>query len=113
MITAEQIANRFKIESRIMKLMLYTLFCLILADGVLTEFLVTNGYGIEANPLLRTLVDQNTLIPIKALGAFFVTLFLWFRYNSSPRIVHTVTVGAMICYTAIVYWNIVVFLVSL
>jgi len=84
---------------------LYALFAAIVVDGLLTEFLVTGGYGSETNPLLQSLVGQEWFLPIKIAGGFLATSFLWIKYNAAPKRVHTVIVVALAFYTVIVYWN--------
>ena len=104
--TAEFIAA----ESNKMRLMLYTLFCLIVADGLLTDFLVSNGYGFEANPFLQTWVTQDLFLYAKILVAFLVTMFLWVKYRYKPRLTFNFTVVSLVFYTCIVYWNSFAFL---
>jgi hypothetical protein len=93
------------IENRTVRCALCALFCAVVVDGLITEFLVTNGYGSEINPLLTVLVGGSAFLHIKIAGAFLVTLFLWIKYNADPRPVYITTVVALTFYTAIVYWN--------
>jgi len=99
-----------RIESRTVRYTLYVLFGIIVADGLLSQFLVTGGYGLEVNPLLVTLVGREPFLAIKISGAFLSTLLLWIKYNTKPRLVYTITVVALGFYTTIVYWNLFVFL---
>ena len=98
------------IESRTVRYTLYTLFGIIVADGLISQFLVTGGYGLEINPLLTSWVGGESFLGIKISAAFLATLFLWTKYNSNPRLVYTITVVALGFYTIIVYWNLFVFL---
>jgi len=100
------------IESRTVRYTLYVLFGIIVADGLLSQFLVTGGYGSEINPLLMSLVGQESFLGIKISGAFLATLMLWIKYNASPRLVYTITVVALGLYTTIVYWNLFVFVLT-
>jgi hypothetical protein len=93
------------IENRTVRCALCALFCTVVADGLLTEFLVTGGYGSELNPLLVALIGGRSFLAVKMAGAFLVTLFLWIKYNADPTRVYRVTVVALAVYTAIVYWN--------
>lgn len=90
----------------------YALFGIIVADGVISQFLVTGGYGSEGNPFLTSLVGGESFLIIKIAAAFLVTLFLWIKYNASPRLVNTVAVVALGFYTALVYWNLFAFLLT-
>lgn len=49
----------FYVKSQKMRLTLYTLFGLVTADGLLTKFLVTNGYALEVNPFLQAWVGKD------------------------------------------------------
>ncbi|MFC1904087.1 DUF5658 family protein [Chloroflexota bacterium] len=90
--------------------MLYTLFGLIAADGLITKYLVTNGYGLEWNPFLQTWVSQHVFLAIKVSGAFLVTTLLWIKYTKKPKIVYMFTLVCLTFYTSIVFWNLFVFL---
>ena len=107
---ALKIPKHLHIENRAVRYALCALFAAIVVDGLLTQFLVTGGYGSETNPLLQSLVGQESFLPIKISGGFFATSFLWIKYNAAPKRVHTVIVVALAFYTAIVYWNLFVFL---
>jgi hypothetical protein len=93
-----------------MRLMLYTLFGLITADGLITKFLVTNGHALEINPFLQAWVSQDMFLAIKVSGAFLATLFLWIKYTRKPKIIYMFTLAFLIFYTIIVFWNLFVFL---
>lgn len=90
--------------------MLYTLFSLIVADGLITEFSVTNGYALEVNPFLQAWVGQETFLAIKVSGAFLVTVLLWIKYNRKPKLISTAIAVFLVFYTGIVFWNLSVFL---
>jgi len=104
-----QAPRSLHIESRTVRLTLLVLFGLIVADGLLSQFLVTGGYGSEGNPLLASLVGGESFLAIKIAAALLVTLFLWIKYNTNPRLVFRVAVVALGFYTAILYWNLLAF----
>jgi hypothetical protein len=95
-----------------MRLMLYTLFSLIVADGLITQFLVTNGQAIEGNLFLQAWVGQEMFLAIKVSGAFLITLFLWMKYNAKPKLIYIFTAIVLAFYTSIVFWNVSVFLMT-
>jgi len=97
------------IESRTVRYTLYVLFGIIVADGLLTQFLVTGGYGFEANPFMAPLVGGESFLAIKISAAFLATLLLWIKYNTRPKLVYTIAVVALGLYTTIVYWNLFAF----
>jgi hypothetical protein len=100
------------IESRTVRYTLCVLFGIIVADGLISQFLVTGGYGSEGNPLLMSWVGGESFLGIKISGAFLATLLLWIRYNARPRLVSTVAVVALAFYTTIVYWNLFAFVLA-
>ncbi len=110
---ASKVPKYFRIESRAVRYTLYTLFGIIVADGLITEFLVTGGHGSEVNPLLAPLVGGESFLAIKISAAFLATLLLWIKYNTKPRFVYTIAVVALGLYTTIVYWNLSVFIFML
>lgn len=107
-----RVPSFLRIENRTVRYTLCVLFGIIVADGVISQFLVTGGYGSEGNPFLMSLVGGESFLPMKIAAAFLVTLFLWVKYNASPRLVNTVAVVALGFYTALVYWNLFAFLLT-
>jgi len=107
-----KVPESLNIKNYTMRLMLYALFGIIVADGLITEFVVTNGHGAEVNPFLRAWVGQEMFLAIKVSGAFLVTLLLWIQYNVKPRLVYIITLVFLAFYTSIVFWNLFVFLTS-
>ena len=104
-ISALKVPKFFHIESRTVRYTLYTLFCVIVADGLITQFLVTGGQGSEANPFLAAWVGHGWFLLIKVAGAFLATLLLWINYNRKPRLVYAITVIFLAFYTVVVFWN--------
>jgi hypothetical protein len=107
---ALKVPKVFHIESRTVRYTFYALFCIIIADGLITKFLVVGGYALEVNPFLRAWVSQELFLAIKISGAFLATLLLWIKYNVKPRLVYTITVVFLAFYTAVVFWNLFAFL---
>ena len=107
-----KVSESFRIESRTVRYLLYTLFGVIVADGLITQFLVTGGHGSEANPLLRAWVGHGSFLIIKVGGAFLATLLLWINYNKKPKLVYIITVVFLVFYTVIVFWNLFVYFLA-
>jgi hypothetical protein len=107
---ALKVPKSLHIENRTVRYTFYALFCIIVADGLITRFLVIGGHGLEVNPFLRTWVGQGWFLAIKVSGAFLATLLLWINYNIKPRLVYTITVVFLAFYTIVVLWNLFVFL---
>ena len=109
---AFKVPESLHIENRTVRYILYVLFGIIVADGLLTQFLVTGGYGFEANPFMAPFVGEGSFLAIKISAAFLATLLLWTKYNAKPKLVYTVAVVALGLYTAIVYWNLFAFAIA-
>jgi hypothetical protein len=109
---ASKIPKPFRIESRTVRHTLYALFGVIVADGLITQFLVTGGYGSEANPFLRAWVGHGWFLAMKVSAAFLATLLLWINYNKRPRLVYAITVVFLVFYTVVLFWNLFVFLLT-
>jgi len=107
-----KIPKAFHIESRTVRYTLYALFCIIVADGLITQFLVTGGHGTEANPFLRAWVGQGSFLALKGSGAFLATLLLWINYSARPKLVYVITVAFLAFYTIVLLWNLLVFLLT-
>lgn len=109
---ALKVPKSFHIESRTVRYTFYSLFCVIVADGLITEFLVAGGHGSEVNPFMRALLVQGWFLAIKVTAAFLATLLLWINYNARPRPVYIITAVFLAFYTIILFWNLFVFLVT-
>jgi hypothetical protein len=109
---ALKVRKSFHIESRAARYTFYTLFCLIVADGLLTEFLVSGGQASEVNPFMRVLLGQGWFLAVKVAGAFLATLLLWINYNARPKLVYTITGVFLAFYTVVVFWNLSVFIIT-
>lgn len=107
-----KVPKRFNVKSRTMRFMLYTLFALIVADGLITQFLVTNGHATEINPFLQAWVGQDIFLAIKISGAFLATLLLWIKYNTMTKLIYGITAVFLTLYTSIVFWNLFVCLTT-
>ena len=92
--------------------LLATLFALVVADGLITNFLLAQGMGIELNPLLNIFMAQGNFLMLKVLGALLSIFILWNLYRKEPHISAFVIVGLVIVYTGIVYWNVFAYLIA-
>ena len=90
--------------------LLGTLLSLVAADGLISQFLIKNGLGHEANPFLRVLVMENDFLIIKMCGAILCVIILWNIARRLPRLIFIFSACFVGLYTAILFWNIAVFL---
>ena len=97
---------------RQIKYLLGVLFTLVVADGILSNFLITEGLGREWNPFLQTLVGEESFLLIKVAGALLSILILWDIYKKWPQAAIKSSICIVVLYTGIVYWNILTFLIG-
>jgi hypothetical protein len=100
----------YSMTLRRVEYLLGTLLSLVVADGIITQFLIKGGFGREANPFLKTLVADSDFLVIKMCGAVICVLILWNMAKRSPRLVLIFSSCIVGLYTAILFWNIAVFL---
>ncbi len=98
-------ANGFITKAHQMRYMLYTLFALIVADGIISNFFITQELGQEWNPFLKNIVGSQQFLLIKACGALLIIIIMWEIYKKRPTIAFTSGLCFLVLYTGIVYWN--------
>ena len=98
--------------SRQMKYVLVTLVCLVVADGIISRFLVRYGLGREGNPFMQTLVGQNNFLIIKLSAALLCALILWDLRKTRPRVALSTSLLFVVLYTVIVFWNLGIYLTA-
>jgi hypothetical protein len=91
--------------------LLGTLLSLVVADGLISQFLIKGGLGREGNLLLRVLVAENNFLIIKMCAAIICVIILWNIARRLPRLIFIFSACFVGVYTAILFWNIAVFLV--
>ncbi|MDD5082833.1 MAG: DUF5658 family protein [Dehalococcoidales bacterium] len=95
--------------SRRIGYLLLTLVFLVIADGLISQFLTRYGLGSEGNPFLQGLLGRGTFLLVKLAGALLAALVLWDMHKTRPRIALAATLSFVILYTGIVFWNLAVF----
>jgi len=86
--------------------LLIILVCLVVIDGLITEYLIDGGNASEANPFLETLVGEPAFMILKVVGAVICALILFDVYRRFPRTAVVATWIAVAGYFAIVLWNV-------
>ena len=95
-----------------MECLLGALVALCVLDGLITQFLVTNGFGREANPILKGLVGDWKFLVIKVLGGLICALILWDIYKRWPKLAVVSTSCLVVLLAGIVIWNLYAYSVS-
>lgn len=99
-------------QIRRIRCLLGTVFALVVADGLISNFLVTHGLAREWNPYLQTLVIDDNFLLIKVAGALLCTLILWDIYKKRPQMAMISTLCVVVLYTGLLYWSLGVFFVA-
>ena len=99
-------------ERRIMKCLLGAMFSRVVADGIISQFLVAEGLGREGNPFLQAFIGRDYFLWVKVGGALLCVLLLWDVYKRWPRIARIFSLCIVAFYTVIVYWNLSIVLVQ-
>jgi hypothetical protein len=85
---------------------LLLLSALVMADGVITEFIINSGRGWESNPFMSGLLPTGWFLPVKMAGSLLVVLIMASVYRQQPKMAVVASWIFVAVYTGIVYWNI-------
>ena len=92
------------------RILLGSLFAAVVADGVITRFLVHNGFAREGNPFLKYWVLEDEFLSIKILAGLLALLYLWSIHRRNPKLSICFSSIFLVGYTLIVFWNLLIIL---
>jgi hypothetical protein len=95
-----------------MKYLVILLVLLVIADGVISQYLTSQALGLESNPILRTIIGSGDFLPLKAAGALLAALLLWDIHKRRPHVALVSSAVFVALYTGILYWNLFVFFIA-
>ncbi len=95
-----------------MKYLLSLLVALVIADGLITQFLIKDGLARGGNPFLEPFVGETGFMALKVVGALVSALILWDIYRRYPRLATVATSCFVVSYGLIVLWNMSFFLAA-
>ncbi len=101
--------QRYSLFSNQLNLLLATLIIVVVADGILTNFLINERLATEFNPFLRSLAGQDIFPAVKLAGGLIAALLLVSLSRKHPQLSRAVTISGVVLYTAVVYWNLLAF----
>ena len=96
-------ANNYRI-----RILLTSLVAAVVADGVITKYLVSKGLANEGNPFLYFWVGEDSFLTIKFLGGLLAALYLWNIYRRRPKLAIGTSSLFLTGYTLIVFWNLLI-----
>lgn len=92
------------------RILLGSLFAAIVADGIITKFLVSNGFATEGNPFLGDWVTNDKFFTLKIFGALLALCYLWSIYRRHPKLSISFSAILLAVYTFIVLRNVLILL---
>jgi Domain of unknown function (DUF5658) len=89
-------------------LLLTILVVLVVADGLITRFIINNRLGAEANVFLQSWVQSDSILIIKLVGSVLAALILWRLYLRNHKTGWILTSFFASAYFLIIIWNFIV-----
>ena len=80
-------AEKLTPYSRNSSLLLGTLICISVADGVITRFIIAEGLGMESNCWLTRLAFSDALIAVKIAATLLVVYLMCQIHYRKPKLV--------------------------
>ena len=93
--------------------LLGSLLALVVSDGIISQFMIEEGVGREGNPLLKTIATDSDFLIIKMCGAILSVIILWNMAKRKPTLVLRSSAIFVLIYTAILFWNISLYIISI
>lgn len=88
------------------------MIALVVADGVISRYLITAGLAQEGNPFMRVWISRDTFLYLKLGGAFLAAFILWRVSRSFPHTSFCIALFFVVVYTVLVLWSLLIFAVS-
>ena len=102
--------NYFPLGTYQIRILIGSLFAAIVADGIITRYLVHNGFAREGNPFMIQWVVEDKLLSVKILGGLLAALYLWSVYRKHPKLSIICTSIFLAGYLLIICWNLLILL---
>ncbi len=90
------------------RILLGALFAAVVADGIITRFLVHKGFAQEGNPFLSRWVGEDAFLVFKLLGGLLASLCLFLIYKRHPKLSIYCSTLFLAAYTSIILWNLLI-----
>lgn len=90
------------------RILLASLVCAVVADGIITNYLVYNGLAVEGNPFLQFWVGHEDFLTIKFLGGLLASMYLWGMFRRNPDLSIGLSSLCLVGYTFILIWNLLI-----
>ena len=104
------IKHYFSVRSYKIRILIGSLFAAVVADGIITKFLIDKGFAREGNPFLADWVVDDKFLYFKIFGGLLVGLYLWNINRRHPRLSIWLTSIFLTGYLFIIIWNLLLLL---
>ena len=92
---------------------LLCLLCsLVVADAIISNFIVRSEVGIEGNPFIQSIVGQTSFVFLKLSAALYSSLILWRVFKQHRRLGLASIILFVMVFTAILWWNLGIWFVG-
>ena len=78
---------------------------MVMADGLISNHIMSNGLGAESNLIIESIVGQASFILVKVIAAIISAMILWKVFKRHPRLGLVSIILFVIIYTGILWWN--------
>ena len=78
---------------------------LVVADGLISNHIMSNDFGTESNLIIESIVGQTSFVLIKVIAAIVSAMILWKVFKRHPRMGLVSIILFVIIYTGILWWN--------
>lgn len=100
----------FSISNYKIRIIIGSLFAAVVADGIITKFLIDGSFAEEGNPFLKYWVVDDKFLLIKILGGLLGALYLWNINRRHPQVSIWLSSLLLAGYVFIIIWNLLVLL---
>jgi hypothetical protein len=90
------------------RILIGSLFAVIIADGIITNHLVHGNLAREGNPFLEYWVIEGRLLSIKILGGLLAAFYIWNIYRRHPKLATVLSSLFLLGYIVIICWNLLI-----
>jgi len=99
------VSKLLKIRIRQARYLIGLLASLVVADGLISNYIMGNNFGTESNLLIESLVGQASFILLKIIAAILSAVILWKVFKQRPRLGLVSIILFVSIYTVILWWN--------
>jgi hypothetical protein len=104
-----QITRKETNPNRYFYLLLAVMVALVVTDGLITRLVIKNNLGQEANPFLKTWVQNDALLVVKLVGSAFAAAIILHLYSLNHKLGWIMSLIFVSSYSLLIIWNIIAF----